>query len=256
MVKVVTAADVLAEMKSADGPDYAAGNAIIGKAERQRRADREAERRNLTGLQFICETHKTQSASTAEAVMEYAEWRTHLDMHSDNTLHQTSVRADPSLSWFTTHAYSGSPNDNLKTAEFLGNVWPASHVDPDQDVWDMLDGKPIVTGNPTYLRLLEFMTRLHVAKAAGYSGEGSDTWQNFREANAWGISDWQGCCIRLGDKYRRLQNILRNPKLDMLNGEGAGRTAVDLAAYALILVCLLEELAPGTVDAIERELAS
>lgn len=100
---------------------------------------------------------------------------------------------------------------------------------------------PLVLGNPTYMALLRYMESLHVAKAAGYSGEGADTWKNFRESENWGVPAWLGAAIRLGDKYRRLQNILRNPQLDMLKGESAAVTAVDLAAYSLILTCLLAE---------------
>jgi hypothetical protein len=44
----------------------------------------------------------------------------------------------------------------------------------------------------------------------------------------------------MGDKYRRAQNLLRNPANDQV-GEPIKDTLMDLANYALIAVCLLEE---------------
>jgi len=113
---------------------------------------------------------------------------------------------------------------------------------------------PLVLGNETYMALLAYMESLHVAKAAGYSGEGVDTWKNFREAENWGVPAWLGAAIRLGDKYRRLQNILRKPELDMLVGENAAVTAIDLAAYSLILTCLLAEAGLLDIDDVLKAL--
>lgn len=96
-------------------------------------------------------------------------------------------------------------------------------------------------GNPLFLALLEYTADIHKRKAAGYSGLGErDTWKNFREAEPWGLEPWQGCAIRLGDKYRRVQNLLRNPENDQV-GEPVFDTLTDLANYAFILVCLLWE---------------
>lgn len=99
-------------------------------------------------------------------------------------------------------------------------------------------------GNKRFLDLLEEVRATHVAKAAGYSGsETSDTWTNFREAEAWGSTPLQGCLIRMGDKYRRVQNLRRNPLNDQV-GESIKDTLMDLANYALIAVCLYEEETP------------
>jgi hypothetical protein len=100
--------------------------------------------------------------------------------------------------------------------------------------------KPDVRGNPRYLELLDYMRDLHVAKAAGYAGEGEDTWSNFREAESWGVTTAEGVAVRLGDKYRRAQNVFRSPYLDQV-GESLPATLVDLASYALILLCIYEE---------------
>jgi hypothetical protein len=96
-------------------------------------------------------------------------------------------------------------------------------------------------GNARYLALLGEMEALHRAKAAGYSGIGAvDTWANFREAEKWGVSPLGGCMVRLGDKYRRIQNILRNPENEQV-GETVIDTLMDMAAYSLIGICLWEE---------------
>jgi hypothetical protein len=96
-------------------------------------------------------------------------------------------------------------------------------------------------GNPRFLELLEEVRGVHVAKAAGYSGsEAEDTWVNFREATAWGVTPLNGCLVRMGDKYRRAQNLRHNPDNDQV-GEPLRDTLMDLANYALIAVCLLEE---------------
>lgn len=96
-------------------------------------------------------------------------------------------------------------------------------------------------GNPAFLREVDLMVATHKAKAAGYAGQDEpDTWANFREAESWGTTPLQGCFVRMGDKYRRIQNLRRNPDNDRV-GESIKVTLRDLANYALIAVCLLEE---------------
>jgi hypothetical protein len=90
-----------------------------------------------------------------------------------------------------------------------------------------------------YLDLLDAMRRLHIDKAAGY-GEPGQAWSNFHEAEKWGITALDGCLVRMGDKYRRPQNLRRNPDADRV-GESFTDTLFDLAAYALIAIRLSEE---------------
>lgn len=92
-----------------------------------------------------------------------------------------------------------------------------------------------------YLKLLEDMKALHVRKNAGYAGEDNpDPWANFRMAEGWGVTSFKGCMIRMSDKYIRVQNLVRNPLNEQV-GENIKDTLMDLAAYALIGICLLEE---------------
>ena len=102
------------------------------------------------------------------------------------------------------------------------------------------------SGSRRYLALLDEMRALHVAKAAGYAGaDNPDVWANFREAERWGSTALDGCLIRLGDKFRRAQNLHRSPTNDQVN-EPLRETLMDLAAYALIAICLDEEQREST----------
>src|SRR5574338_634023 len=92
-----------------------------------------------------------------------------------------------------------------------------------------------------YLELLKFMEELHIKKNAGYAGEDNkDPWANFRMAESFGVTAFQGCLVRMSDKYIRVTNLVKNPNNEQV-GENIKDTLADLAAYALIAICLLEE---------------
>ena len=92
-----------------------------------------------------------------------------------------------------------------------------------------------------YLSKLDDMARLHVNKNAGYAGATNpDPWANFRMAEDFGVSAFKGCIIRMSDKYIRVKNLLKDPDNEKV-GESIKDTLQDLAAYALIALCLLEE---------------
>lgn len=95
-------------------------------------------------------------------------------------------------------------------------------------------------GDTTYLALLEKMKALHIAKNAGYSGDSPDRWANFRMAESFGVSAFLGCLIRMSDKFIRIRNLVKNPKNERV-GESIKDTLMDLAGYALIAICLLQE---------------
>lgn len=82
---------------------------------------------------------------------------------------------------------------------------------------------------------------LHIAKNAGYAGANNpDPWANFRLSKAFGISPVLGVAVRMSDKYIRIRNLKDNPANERV-GESILDTLADLAAYALIAVCLLRE---------------
>lgn len=90
-------------------------------------------------------------------------------------------------------------------------------------------------------KILEKAEKLHVAKNAGYAGaKNPDPWANFRLSTVFGISPVRGVFVRMSDKYIRIQNLLLDWKNEQV-GESIWDTLADLAAYALIAVCLLEE---------------
>jgi hypothetical protein len=89
-----------------------------------------------------------------------------------------------------------------------------------------------------YLDLLEEAADLHRRKSAGYVGaENPDPWANFRRSEKLGVPAWRGALIRASDKWERIINLANNPENDQV-GESLEDTLFDLAAYALIIVCL------------------
>ena len=95
------------------------------------------------------------------------------------------------------------------------------------------------SGDPAYLQLLEDMRDLHIRKNAGYTGDSTDRWANFRLSESFGISAFLGVLVRMSDKWIRITNLVKNPSFDMV-GESVRDTLMDLASYALIAVCLLD----------------
>lgn len=95
-------------------------------------------------------------------------------------------------------------------------------------------------GDPQYLKLLEEMGSLHKAKNSGYAGDSEDRWANFRLSEGFGVSAILGCLVRMSDKFIRIQNLIKNPNNEQV-GEAITDTLMDLASYALITICLINE---------------
>lgn len=81
---------------------------------------------------------------------------------------------------------------------------------------------------------------LHERKNKGYTGGADDPWLNFRECEAFGVPAHTGVLVRMSDKYIRITNLLRDPDNDQVN-ESILDTLADLAAYAIIYICIWEE---------------
>lgn len=88
--------------------------------------------------------------------------------------------------------------------------------------------------------ILSRAKKLHENKNAGYSGDSTNAWLNFRGCEEFGINVADGCLTRLCDKYHRYKALNENSALDKV-GESIIDTLMDLSAYCLILICLLEE---------------
>lgn len=91
-----------------------------------------------------------------------------------------------------------------------------------------------------YLDKLTEMADLHKRKSVGYVGDNVDNWANFRMCEAFGIKATDGVITRMSDKWSRIQSLWQKPENDQV-GESIKDTLMDLAAYSLILICLLEE---------------
>jgi hypothetical protein len=91
-----------------------------------------------------------------------------------------------------------------------------------------------------FMELTEQMKDIHKRKNAGYAGDCDDPWANFRQSELFGISSFDGCMIRLSDKFIRVANLRKNLNNDKV-GESIKDTLIDLANYAIIAYCLYEE---------------
>ena len=99
----------------------------------------------------------------------------------------------------------------------------------------------VSNGDPTYLKLLDEMRELHIKKNKGYSGASDDRWANFRLSEQLGVPAHMGALVRMSDKWIRITNLIKNPDFDQV-GESITDTLMDLAAYCLIVICLLREM--------------
>lgn len=114
-------------------------------------------------------------------------------------------------------------------------------------------------GSPRFYDLLNEMADVHAAKNADYSPGGGDPFKNFREAEEIGVPAWVGAWIRLQDKYKRAQGIIKQLREKgsytvAVATEKLDDTVIDLANYAVIVRCLYEEwLEKGGVETDEAE---
>lgn len=95
-------------------------------------------------------------------------------------------------------------------------------------------------GNQTFLALLGQIADMHHKKSAGYAGGRTDTWSNFRECEDFGVDAFTGVIVRMADKWSRIKSLKRNAAHDQI-GESMRDTLMDMASYALIAICLLDE---------------
>jgi hypothetical protein len=91
-----------------------------------------------------------------------------------------------------------------------------------------------------FIEITEEMKDIHARKNAGYAGDSDDPWANFRMAEMFGVSAFQGCLVRMSDKFIRIANLSKNPNNEQV-GESIVDTLEDLANYAVIAICLYEQ---------------
>jgi len=94
----------------------------------------------------------------------------------------------------------------------------------------------------TALNILDNMQSVYEAKDNDYSATGLPM-GNLRKCEDAGIDSWRGCLVRIGDKMSRLENFLKEKEYLVIS-EKAEDTVVDLANYAILMSCLIEEIKP------------
>ncbi len=94
--------------------------------------------------------------------------------------------------------------------------------------------------NETPLSILDNMQAVYEAKDNDYSATGLPM-GNLRKCEDAGIDAWRGCLVRIGDKMSRLENFLKEKEYLVIS-EKAEDTVIDLANYAILMSCLIEEI--------------
>jgi len=92
----------------------------------------------------------------------------------------------------------------------------------------------------TAISILDNMQAVYEAKDSDYSATGLPM-GNLRKCEDAGIEAWRGCLVRIGDKMSRLENFLKEKEYLVIS-EKAEDTVIDLANYAILMACLIEEI--------------
>jgi hypothetical protein len=92
----------------------------------------------------------------------------------------------------------------------------------------------------TAINILDNMQSVYEAKDNDYSATGLPM-GNLRKCEDAGIDAWRGCLVRIGDKMSRLENFLKEKEYLVIS-EKAEDTVIDLANYAILMACLIEEI--------------
>ena len=91
----------------------------------------------------------------------------------------------------------------------------------------------------TFEKIIGKMLEVHKAKNHDYSAKGQ--FGNFGESEKIGIPAWKGAFVRLTDKYVRAQNLIARDGQAKVLDEKLEDTLLDLANYAVIVLCLLQD---------------
>ena len=90
--------------------------------------------------------------------------------------------------------------------------------------------------NPEFDALLKKMGEIHDKKRADYTD--GDPLGNFNEAWRVGVTPLQGIMVRIGDKYSRACNIIKNRGKHEVEDETLEDTLLDLANYCLLAILI------------------
>lgn len=93
---------------------------------------------------------------------------------------------------------------------------------------------------PEIFSLMEKMAGIMVGRAQGYATQ-EDPYRNFRRCAGAGVDPATGVFIRMGDKFSRVENLIRQGKTEATDGEKIEDNLLDLANYSLICLALLQK---------------
>lgn len=93
--------------------------------------------------------------------------------------------------------------------------------------------------NPAFNDLLAELSDLHERKNHDYS-EDLDPLSNFRRAAKLGIDPFAGVLVRMSDKWARIEQLQAGKTA---KNESLRDSLIDLSAYALLAILLLDERA-------------
>jgi len=96
--------------------------------------------------------------------------------------------------------------------------------------------------NPKFNALLDELRAIHDSKSHDYA-TASDPLANLRACAAFGVEPWRGTLIRMADKWARLQQLTGTSKRP--KNESVRDTLLDLSAYSLLAIILLDEQQQG-----------
>ena len=94
-----------------------------------------------------------------------------------------------------------------------------------------------------FTELLQEMQALHESKNADYSSDKAKL-ECFTESEKIGVPAFKGCFIRLSDKYKRAQQLIKSGH-NQVADEKLEDTMLDLAVYSLLFIELYESRLPA-----------
>ena len=152
------------------------------------------------------------------------------------------------------HDPSHPGNDHVFVWEDIDNAWNLLVTDPERESYLMALADTSLRmyaqeRGVTVADIVLTARESHINKNAGYAGaDNPDPWANFRLSEIFGISPVRGVFVRMSDKYIRITNLRKDASNERV-GENILDTLLDLAAYALIALCLVREGIEATLAA-------
>lgn len=91
--------------------------------------------------------------------------------------------------------------------------------------------------NPAFNKLIEEILALHDSKNNDYATD-TDPLSNFKRSRAFGVPPWKGICIRMSDKWSRIEQLSTGKTA---KHESLRDSLIDNAVYSLLAVIALDD---------------